>query len=137
MDNAYSALWQKAKHGWLHWAMRLAHRRNPISEEDVRYTLAGGFVPADLEARVAAVGCRAWFRPTGLLHYLATRAAQIFAPEASRLDLGRRHWQGGAEGGEQLVWRYRRILGALLRADRCLERSRSSATAGCGLCGGS
>lgn len=122
MDNAYSALWQKAKHGWLNSVMRLAHRRNPISEADVRYTLAGGFAPADLGRRVAAVGCRAWFRPTGLLHYLATRACQIFATESSRLDVGRRYWRRSATGGEQLVWPYRRILEALLRVDRWLER---------------
>jgi SAM-dependent methyltransferase len=116
-DNAYSPLWQKAKHGWLRSAMHVAHRRNPISVEDVRYTLAGGFVPADLEARIAAVGCRAWFRPTGLVHYLATRATQIFATESSRLDLGRRHWRG-----DRLVWPYRGVLEALLRVDASLER---------------
>jgi SAM-dependent methyltransferase len=121
-DNAYSPLWQKAKHGWLRSAMRIAHRQNPISEEDVRYTLAGGFVPADLEALVTAAGCRAWFRPTGLVHYLATRATQIFATESSRLDLGRRHWRRDGTGGDRLVWPYRPILEAALRVDRWLER---------------
>jgi SAM-dependent methyltransferase len=121
-DNAYSPLWQRAKHGWLRSAMRLAHRRNPISDEDVRYTLTGGFAPADLEALIAAMGCRAWFRPTGLVHYLATRATQIFATESSRLDLGRRHWHRDSSGGEQLVWPYRRVLEALLRVDEWLER---------------
>jgi SAM-dependent methyltransferase len=128
MDNAYSPLWQKAKHGWLRSAMRLAHRRNPISEEDVRFTLSGGFAPPDLEPRLAAVGCRGWFRPTGLLLYLATRASQIFATEGSRLDLGRRRWLASASEAEQvgdaerLVWPYRRVLDALRRADDWLER---------------
>jgi SAM-dependent methyltransferase len=122
MDNAYSPLWQKAKHGGLNAIMRLAHRRNPISEQDRRYTVAGGFVPADLERRVAGVGCRGWFRPTGLLHYLVTRAAQIFVEDSSRLNLGRRRWRRRATGDVKLVWSYRRILEALLAADRWLER---------------
>jgi SAM-dependent methyltransferase len=117
-DNAYSPLWQKAKHGWLRSAMRLAHRRNPISDEDVRYTLAGGFIPVDLEAMIGAVGCRAWFRPTGVVHYLATRMSQIFAKESSRLDLGRRNWRAGT----RLEWPYRPILEGLLRIDAWLER---------------
>ena len=99
MDNARSPLWQKAKHGALNPVMRMAHRVNPISEEDLRYTLAGGFHPSDLDGRVAAVGCRGWYRPTGLLHYLATRAAQIFSGTSSRFDLGRRAWRSTADGG--------------------------------------
>ena len=88
----------------------------------------GGFAPADLERRLASVGCRAWFRPTGVLLYLATRAAQIFATEGSRLDLGRRRWLGRATEAEQvvdaqqLVWPYRPVLEALARADDWLER---------------
>ena len=103
--------------------MHRAHRANPISDEDLRYTLAGGFSPGDLDRRLAAVGCRGWYRPTGLLHYLATRASQIFFGTPSRFDLGRRMWRSAPDGvGQELAWAYRRLLEALLRADHWLER---------------
>jgi SAM-dependent methyltransferase len=42
MDNAYSPLWQRLKRGPLIPLMRLSHRREPRSPEDVRETLSGG-----------------------------------------------------------------------------------------------
>ena len=43
MDNAYSPAWQHVKLRWLRPLMRLSHRREPRSPEDVRETMAGGF----------------------------------------------------------------------------------------------
>ena len=91
MDNARSPLWQKAKHGALNPVMRMAHHPNPISEEDLRYTLAGGFHPSDLDGRVAAVGCWGWFRPLGfsITWRLARRRSSPARRSASTSAAGR------------------------------------------------
>jgi len=122
MDNSYSPLWQRAKHGWLNRAMRVSHEVDPISAEDMRYTLSGGFRSEDIKARAAAVGLDAWFEPTGTVHYLITRASQIFAGRVPVLNLDRRTWALQPSGSHELVVGSRRLLEAISRVDRWLER---------------
>jgi ubiquinone/menaquinone biosynthesis C-methylase UbiE len=75
LDNAYAPAWHWAKQTVLKPLMLHTHRRQPISPEDLRFTMSGGFHIEELERQVRAVGGRAWFRRQGLFYYLWTRAA--------------------------------------------------------------
>jgi len=126
MDAAYSPLWDGAKRTWLRLLMRYAHRRNPISEEDLRFTLAGGFPLADLAMRIRAVEGEPWFERIGIVHYLATRATEIFVTDGSRWRLDKRQWvtTGQARPSLRLEWRHERILRLLAGMDERLMRFR-------------
>jgi SAM-dependent methyltransferase len=84
MDNAYSPLWQRLKLGALRPLMRLSHRREPRSPEDLRDTLAGGFREEDLTQRIAAVGGTPWFERQALLSYMWHRASVALFPDELR-----------------------------------------------------
>jgi SAM-dependent methyltransferase len=120
MDNAYSPLWQTAKRRWLNPVMRLAHRHNPISDEDRRFTLGGGFRREEVGRHVDAVGCELWWEPSGMLHYLATRADQVLG--RGRPWLGARRWIPTGTGAYRLEIRNAGLLRALDRADAALAR---------------
>lgn len=80
LDDAYSPAWQTAKRTLLRPLMRWSHERRPISAEDERFTLAGGFRPAVLARQIGAVGGRPFFVRSGLVHYLWTRGWERLAP---------------------------------------------------------
>lgn len=122
MDNSYSPLWQAAKHGPLSLVMRLSHHVDPISDEDERYTLAGGFRADEMSRRAAAAGLGAWFHPTGTVHYLLTRSSQIFGGRFPALKLDRRTWALRSSGRHELIIGRRRVLEAVRRLDTWLER---------------
>jgi SAM-dependent methyltransferase len=84
MDNAYSPLWQRLKLGALRPLMRLSHRREPRSPEDMRDTLAGGFREEDLARRITAVGGRPWFERQALFSYMWHRASVALFPDELR-----------------------------------------------------
>ncbi len=119
LDNAYAPLWEGSKRTWLRWLMRIAHVVNPISPEDLRFTLGGGFRVEDLQQRICAVGATPWFERSGAVHYLAVRASEIFARSHPRLSLGRREWisQDECDPPYKLVWRHRRLLETFDRID--------------------
>jgi LSD1 subclass zinc finger protein len=121
MDNAMAPLWQAAKVRVLRPLMDLAHRRNPISQEDLRVTLEGGFGVEDFAARIRAVGGEPFFERSGFVHYLATRASDIFLSPDSRARLSRRRWERRG-GGWRLVVPHGRLLRTLQRIDDRLTR---------------
>lgn len=84
MDNAYSPAWQKVKLSVLKPLMRLSHRREPRSPEDVKHTLAGGFQEEDLERRIRVVGGEPKFERVALTYYVWKRASISLFPEAMR-----------------------------------------------------
>jgi SAM-dependent methyltransferase len=84
MDDARSPAWQWLKLGWLHPLMRLSHRREPRSPEDLRETLAGGFREPELEAAIRGVGGEPWFERVALLYYIWMRAAGTLLPAKVR-----------------------------------------------------
>lgn len=123
LDNGHAPLWQEAKLKMLRPLMRIAHWRNPISQQDMRVTLSGGFDVEDFTSRILAVGGSPFFERSGLLHYLATRASDIFWRPGSRLRLSRRQWQ--LEGEDwRLIVPHRRLLEWLVSIDRYLARWR-------------
>jgi len=89
MDDAYAPLWQGAKLTVLKPLMHYTHRRKPISPEDTRFTMGGGFREDDMAGRIRAVGCRPWFHREAFLYYFWTRAADRLFPE--RLERLGRH----------------------------------------------
>jgi SAM-dependent methyltransferase len=105
MDNAYSPLWQHLKLGWLATLMRLSHRTQPRSPEDVRDTLAGGFREERLADSIRRVGGIPWFERVALLYYVWHRASVALFPSAARL-----------------LPRHDLISAACMRADRFLSR---------------
>lgn len=128
LDAAFAPLWEASKRTWLRGPMRVAHRINPISPEDLRFTLAGGFRIEDLSSRIGAVGGQPWFERSGALHYVAVRASEIVARRQPRLSLGSRDWRPNAAGDPpfSLKWRHRRALESLRRVDWLLaSRSRT------------
>jgi SAM-dependent methyltransferase len=124
MDNAMSPLWQKAKLGILRPLMHVAHRRNPVSDEDMRVTLTGGFDVQDFARRIRGVGGEPFFERSGLVHYLATRASDIFLRSTSRFRLGRREWELKDDGRWRLIVPYGRFLRAMIRIDDWLAHLR-------------
>ena len=122
LDAAFAPLWEGSKRTWLRWMMRAAHRVNPISPEDLRFTLQGGFRLDDLSRRIAEVGGVPWFEPSGSIHYLAVRASEIAARWEPRLSLGRREWRPNLAGDPAftLEWRHRGVLERLRRFDAAL-----------------
>jgi SAM-dependent methyltransferase len=84
MDNAYSPAWQHLKLVWLRPLMRLSHRREPRSPEDVRDTMAGGFREERLAAFVRAVGGIPRFERVALSYYLWHRVSVALFPEVAR-----------------------------------------------------
>ena len=84
MDDAYAPLWQGAKLTILKPLMRYTHRRNPISPEDIRFTMGGGFREDDLAVRIQAVGCKPWFHREAFLYYFWTRAGDRLFPDRLR-----------------------------------------------------
>jgi SAM-dependent methyltransferase len=80
MDDAYAPLWQHAKQTWLRPLMNYTHRREPISPEDLQFTLAGGFREDDLAPRIRAVGGDPWFHRQSFLYYLWTRIRDRLVP---------------------------------------------------------
>jgi SAM-dependent methyltransferase len=126
LDSGYAPLWEGSKRSWLRWLMRIAHRVNPISPEDARFTEEGGFHVPELENRIARVGAIPWSERSGTLHYLAIRASMILARLNPRLFLGQRVWIEQMQGGlrYRVVWRHARLLEALHRVD-CAFAKRS------------
>ncbi len=127
LDAAFAPLWECSKRTWLRLVMKGAHRINPISPEDLRFTMAGGFRIEELIRRITAVGGVPWFECSGGLHYLAVRASEIAARRLPGLSLGRREWQPNPAGTPpfHLRWRHRRALELLRRLDQLLvSRSR-------------
>lgn len=84
VDNAYSPLWQWLKLGVLRPLMRISHRREPRSPEDMRETLGGGFREEDLARRIIAVGGRPWFERRALFQYMWHRASVSLFPHELR-----------------------------------------------------
>jgi SAM-dependent methyltransferase len=84
MDDAYAPLWQHAKQTWLRPLMRYTHRLQPISPEDLRFTMGGGFREDDLAPRVRAVGGEPWFHRQSFLYYFWTRARDRLIPDRMR-----------------------------------------------------
>jgi SAM-dependent methyltransferase len=84
MDNAYSPVWQHLKLVWLRPLMRLSHRREPRSPEDIRDTVAGGMREPMLAERIRATGCRPWFERLALFYCLWKRASVSLFPEVFR-----------------------------------------------------
>ena len=80
MDDAYAPVWQRSKETWLRPLMSYTHRRNPISPEDMRFTMAGGFREDDLARRIRAVGGEPYFVRQSFLYYFWTRAADRLFP---------------------------------------------------------
>jgi SAM-dependent methyltransferase len=122
LDAAYAPIWEGSKRSWLRWAMRAAHRVNPISPEDMRFTLQGGFRIEDMERRIRALDGLPWFERSGAFHYLVVRASEILARVNGRLSLGQREWipQPDADPPYALVWRNRHTLERLARLDRAM-----------------
>jgi SAM-dependent methyltransferase len=85
MDNAYSPIWQHLKLVWLRPLMRLSHRREPRSPEDVRETMAGGFREERLAEVIRGVGGIPWFERFALFYYVWHRASVALFPEVARL----------------------------------------------------
>jgi SAM-dependent methyltransferase len=106
MDDAHSPVWQRLKLFWLRPLMRLSHRREPRSPEDLRETLGGGFREPRLATAIRGVGGEPWFERVALLYYVWMRAAGTLVP--ARLRRLRVH---------ELVAR------ACMRVDRLLLRS--------------
>jgi SAM-dependent methyltransferase len=107
MDDAHAPLWQGSKQTWLRPLMRYTHRRNPISPEDLRFTLGGGFREPDLAFRIRQVGGEPWFYRESFLYYFWTRAAERLFPR--RLAM---------------LGRSRRVAKRLISLDGRLERFR-------------
>jgi ubiquinone/menaquinone biosynthesis C-methylase UbiE len=82
MDDAYSPGWQFAKKTFLRPLMRYFHHLDPISPEDKRFTLGGGFKEEELAERIRAAGGEPWFTRSGLVHYLVTRASERLPPRS-------------------------------------------------------
>jgi SAM-dependent methyltransferase len=94
MDDGYSPFWQWLKLGALRPLMRVSHRRDPRSPEDVQVTVRGGFREVELAEMIRALGCRPWFERQGFLHYLWQRATVSLFPSelawlARRRSIGR------------------------------------------------
>jgi SAM-dependent methyltransferase len=105
MDDAYSPLWQRLKLVWLRPLMRLSHRREPRSPEDIRETLSGGLDEQRLTEAICRVGGRPWFERVAFFYYLWMRAAGVLLPASVR-----RHRA------------HRLVARACLRVDRMLMR---------------
>jgi SAM-dependent methyltransferase len=84
MDNAYSPVWQHVKLVWLRPLMRLSHRREPRSPEDVRETMAGGFREDRLAASIQAVGGIPRFERVAMIYYLWHRVSVALFPDVAR-----------------------------------------------------
>jgi SAM-dependent methyltransferase len=84
MDDAHSPVWQELKLKWLRPLMRLSHRYQPRSPEDLRETLSGGFREPRLAAAIEAVGGEPWFERVALLYYVWMRAAGTLLPARVR-----------------------------------------------------
>jgi SAM-dependent methyltransferase len=84
MDDAHSPLWQRLKLVWLRPLMRLSHRREPRSPEDLRETASGGFDEQRLAEAIGRVGGRPWFERVAFLYYLWMRAAGVLMPASVR-----------------------------------------------------
>jgi SAM-dependent methyltransferase len=84
MDNAYSPVWQHLKLVWLRPLMRLSHRREPRSPEDIRDTMAGGFHEEQLAASIRAVGGIPRFERVALVYYLWHRVSVALFPDVAR-----------------------------------------------------
>jgi SAM-dependent methyltransferase len=105
MDDAYAPLWQRSKETWLRPVMKYTHRRNPISPEDERFTMAGGFREDRLAEWIRAAGGIPFFERQSFLYYFWTRAADRLFPVS---------WQR--------VRDQRAVAATLIAADRGLER---------------
>jgi ubiquinone/menaquinone biosynthesis C-methylase UbiE len=106
MDDAYSPAWQFAKRTFLRPLMRYFHHLEPISPEDARFTMGGGFKEEELAARIRAVGGEPWFLRSSLVHYFVTRGSERLPPRAL--------WSRVRESD--------RLLRALLAVDDALGR---------------
>ena len=91
MDDAYAPVWQRSKETWLRPLMRYTHRRQPISPEDMRFTMAGGFREDDLGRRIRAAGGDPFFERQSFLYYFWTRAADRLFPSRWQHLRSQRH----------------------------------------------
>jgi SAM-dependent methyltransferase len=105
MDNAYSPIWQHLKLGSLRPPMRLSHRREPRSPEDVRDTMGGGSREERLFHVIHGAGGDPWFERVAFLYYFWKRLSVSLFPEVFRI-----------------VPRHDLISAAVMRADRFLLR---------------
>jgi SAM-dependent methyltransferase len=85
MDNAYSPIWQYLKMNWLRPLMRLSHRREPRSPEDLRDTMAGGFREERLSSVIHVVGGEPRFERVAFLYYFWKRLSVSLFPEVFRI----------------------------------------------------
>ncbi len=108
MDDAFSPLWQWSKRTWLRPLMRYFHRLEPVSPEDRRFTLAGGFREEQLATRIRALGAEPYFERSGFVHYFVTRASERLPPQ--------RLWKA--------IVGHERVLRALIAVDDSLGRRR-------------
>jgi SAM-dependent methyltransferase len=104
-DDAYAPTWQTAKRTWLRPLMLYTHWREPVSPEDLRFTMEGGFREEVLGPQAREHGCEPWFHRIYFLYYFWTRALDRVFP------------RGFSERA-----RTSRVGPALLRADRRLSR---------------
>jgi SAM-dependent methyltransferase len=88
-DDGHAPAWQKAKTTWLRPLMRLSHRLEPRSPEDLRHTMEGGFEEANLAKTIESVGGRPFFDRRDLVVYLWQRAVEALS--AGRLKSLRNH----------------------------------------------
>lgn len=107
-DDAYAPAWHYSKQTWLKPLMRYTHRRQPISPEDMRFTMSGGFKEVELAESIIAVGGQPWFHRDCFLYYFWTRASDRLFP--ARL---------------QFLGRQGAIADRLIRLDRRLARFRA------------
>jgi SAM-dependent methyltransferase len=89
-DDAYSWVWHYSKQTWLKPLMKYSHKRMPISPEDYRFSMAGGFKEKDLERLIRAKGAVAFFRRDNFLPYIWSRGVEKLLPPglSSRLRKG-------------------------------------------------
>lgn len=80
MDNAYSPVWQRLKLVWLRPLMRLSHRLEPRSPEDLRDTMAGGMREELLADEIQGAGGEPWFERIAFLYWYWKRVSvSLFA----------------------------------------------------------
>jgi ubiquinone/menaquinone biosynthesis C-methylase UbiE len=82
-DNAYAPVYQKSKLTVLRPLMEWMHRRYPISPEDLRATIKGGFTAEEIAVIQKKYGFeRLIYNRFGFFHYLSKRGCEKLLPKA-------------------------------------------------------
>ena len=117
-DDGEAPAWQAVKTTWLRPLMRLSHRLEPRSPEDLRHTLEGGFREATLSSKINNVGGRPFFERRDLLVYLWQRAVEsliprrqtalrnnrLIVPRLAALDARLRRFEWARRNQMHLIW---------------------------------